>query len=600
MNKTEKHNRKPKYNQYICFKWIMVKLWKTNKSIALSAICVIPLKVILYALGIYFSPFLIQIFDGEHNFYNIAICLCAILVLKLMFTLLINYIDAKRDVMQGVFQSILEYEAEKKERDIDRYLLLLPEIQEKINRGKQAATGNGYQFPIILSDIISDVLCFIIFGSVVSALNIWIVLFLVIGSFAIYVVQNYKNKKDYQDAIKRDINLKKLNYVSFNVSRNMKFGKDIRLYNMIPFLTSKIENLIKEHSYYFIKRQNTHSLVMFTSIFVSLIRDGIAYIILISEVCTGDISVAQFSMYFLAISKLSSVFSNVLNSWSRVKEGALQISDYLEFLDISGKLPLENGLDIKKNIPLSIEFKNVSFKYPGSEKKVLDDISFKINAGERVALVGLNGAGKTTLTMLCCGLLLPDSGTVLIEGHSVLEYNRDKLYSAFSILPQNFSLLPTTIGENITLQSQELWDENRLIKSIHVSGLEKKVSELKYGLNTFIDKRYNLEGVELSGGEIQKLLLARAYYRNAPVLILDEPTASLDPIAEDEMYKRYRLITQNCTSIFISHRLASTRFCDKIFLLDGMRLLECGTHEELMCMNGKYKKLFDLQSEYYK
>ena len=199
-----------------------------------------------------------------------------------------------------------------------------------------------------------------------------------------------------------------------------------------------------------------------------------------------------------------------------------------------------------------------------------------------------------------CGLLLPDEGEILIDGHPLREYNRDQLYTLFSMVPQNYTLLPATIAENVAFQDRSEIDEARLWLCLEKAGIADKIRSLPKGIDNPIDKQYDADAVNFSGGEIQKLLLARAIYRDSCVLILDEPTAALDAIAEDHMYQSYQELTRETTSVFISHRLASTRFCDRIYLLDGARLAESGTHEELMALGGRYRELFDIQSKYYK
>ena len=203
---------------------------------------------------------------------------------------------------------------------------------------------------------------------------------------------------------------------------------------------------------------------------------------------------------------------------------------------------------------------------------------------------------------MMCGLLVPDEGEVLIDGHSVYEYNRDELYTLFSLIPQDYHFLPMTIAENIALpdyDAGEVIDNEKLARCIAESGLDEKIKSLPLGWNTPLNRQVYKDAIELSGGEQQKLLLARAMYRDAEIMILDEPTAALDPIAEDAMYRRYNSI-KGVTSIFISHRLASTRFCDRIFFLDGAVIAEEGTHDELMAKGGKYREIFDVQAKYYK
>ena len=222
-----------------------------------------------------------------------------------------------------------------------------------------------------------------------------------------------------------------------------------------------------------------------------------------------------------------------------------------------------------------------------------------IKAGEKLAVVGLNGAGKTTLIKIICGLYNPTSGKIYINGHEKDEYNIYDYFSLFATVFQDYYFLPVSIANTISSHTDENTDRNKVIKCLDLAGLSKKVSELENSIDSMLNKQLNENGIELSGGEKQKLLLARAIYKNAPILILDEPTAALDPIAENELYQKYNALTQNKTSIYISHRLASTRFCDRIIYLENGKNIEIGSHTELMKNGGKYAKLFEIQSHYY-
>ena len=308
---------------------------------------------------------------------------------------------------------------------------------------------------------------------------------------------------------------------------------------------------------------------------------------------------ASFLLDFSAITAMSGMMGGILSTFNRVFDGAMQVSDFREAMEVSGRLNRGKGIPIPSR-PFSIEFKNVSYKYPEGEKKVLDNISFRIEAGEKIALVGLNGAGKTTLTRLMCGLLLPDEGEILIDGHTLYEYNRDEMYSLFGIVPQNYKLLPVSIAGNIaSATAEEEIDRKKLEHCVEMAGLSEKIASLPMGLETPLNREVNRDGIELSGGETQKLLLARLLYKNPLCIILDEPTAALDPIAEDKLYRRYNEIAAHATSVFISHRLASTKFCNRIFLLDGANFAEVGSHDDLMKAKGKYWELFNIQSKYY-
>ena len=227
-------------------------------------------------------------------------------------------------------------------------------------------------------------------------------------------------------------------------------------------------------------------------------------------------------------------------------------------------------------------------------------VTFPINKGEKVAIVGLNGAGKTTLVKIICGLYNPAQGKVLINGIEKQEYNIYDYYSLFLTVFQDYHFLPISIACNISGKPKEQTDRDKVKKCLDAAGLWEKVSGLENGMDSMLDKQLNENGVELSGGEKQRLILARAIYKDAPILILDEPTAALDPIAESRLYQRYNELSRNKTSIFISHRLASTRFCDRIIFIENGEFVEMGTHEELMEKGGKYAALFRIQSQYYK
>ena len=228
--------------------------------------------------------------------------------------------------------------------------------------------------------------------------------------------------------------------------------------------------------------------------------------------------------------------------------------------------------------------------------KIIAEEGMVVRRGETIALVGLNGAGKTTLTMLMCGLFMPDEGEVLLDGHPLTDYNRDEIYALFGFVPQNYHLLPVSIARNIaSAMTDDEINREKLEYCIETAGLAEKIASLTNGADTLINREVNCDGIELSGGETQKLLLARLLYKNPPCIILDEPTAALDPIAEDRMYRRYNEIAANATSVFISHRLASTRFCDRIFLLDGASFAEVGTHDELMETSDIYRDIYRSQ-----
>ena len=260
------------------------------------------------------------------------------------------------------------------------------------------------------------------------------------------------------------------------------------------------------------------------------------------------------------------------------------------------------GVELPKEyeLPCDIELRNIYYKYPGAEDYTIKNINLHIKKGEKLALVGVNGAGKTTLVKLICGLYTPTKGEIYINGKKSSSYNRDEYYTLFSVVFQDIHLLPVSIEKNISLQLEEEINSEKVDKVIKMSGLMEKVKSLEKGKDTLLVKSVYKEAIELSGGEMQKLMLARALYKNGPIIILDEPTAALDPIAENEIYRQYNQLTKEHTSIFISHRLSSTRFCDRIVFIQDGKIIEEGDHYSLMELDGEYKNMFDKQSHYYK
>ena len=280
------------------------------------------------------------------------------------------------------------------------------------------------------------------------------------------------------------------------------------------------------------------------------------------------------------------------------------INDYRNFLnwEESGQIKYERENDFKRIQvdKYSFEFDNVSFKYPGQDIYALKNINLKISSGEKLAIVGANGAGKTTLIKLIMKLYEPTQGRILLNGVDIKEYNREEYFKLFSPVFQNVECFAMPIYQNISFEEEKNTDMNKVRRVLEQSGLKSKIDCYNRDLYSNLLKIFDKEGIDLSGGEKQRLAMARAMYKGGQVIILDEPTAALDAIAEDKMYREFDKMIKGKTAIFISHRLGSTRFCDKIAMFDGGEIVEEGTHEELIAKNGKYAYMYELQSQYYK
>ena len=385
-------------------------------------------------------------------------------------------------------------------------------------------------------------------------------------------------------------------YYFYNLSKDTSASKDIKLYNFEDYFTytlakiiSNLEKITKQYGPQSFKVSSVRAILNF-------VRELVAYSYLVYLTYNGKINVSDFIFYFGIISGFSNWIVKLVGSISRMEYCCKSCGLYREYVE--EKETNENNDKIDLNSVESIEFNNVSFKYPSSNHNTLNNVSFKINKGENIAIIGENGAGKTTIIKLLCGLYNITEGSVLVNNKDISLYSKDSYFDLFSVVFQDYFFMPMSIAENIS--ATQKYNKEKLYSSFEKAGILEKIESLKDKENTLMIKDVYKEAVEFSGGEKQKLLLAKAIYKNAPVLILDEPTAALDPIAEGELYKKYNEITKDKISFFISHRLSSTVFCDRILFISNGRITESGTHEELMALKGAYYRMYQSQSYYYK
>lgn len=380
-------------------------------------------------------------------------------------------------------------------------------------------------------------------------------------------------------------------------------GKDIRIYNMADWFRLGFDRLTERNRKLAV-RQNKRKYAVNVSdaIFVAA-RDMLAYGILVAGVLDGNVSIAEFALGLGVVRGLAEWFGNISYHISYLLEGNLMICEYRKMLDYPDKFMRQEGMSIpdewKEKLP-DIEFKNVSFRYEEDGEDILKNVSFVIGSGEKIALVGNNGAGKSTLVKLLCGFYHPTSGEILVGGHSIETLNLDEYHDLLASIFQDVNTIPVSIASNVSGRIEDESDMSRVHECLVRADLWKDVEILARKELTNLTQSFDPDGIELSGGMMQKLMLARCLYKNAPMLVLDEPMAALDPIAESNMYEEYKKATQGKSALFISHRLASTKFCDKILFIEDGRIIETGTHNELLEKKGKYAEVFEIQSQYYR
>lgn len=395
---------------------------------------------------------------------------------------------------------------------------------------------------------------------------------------------------------------RKIGYLN-NVTSNFAYGKEIRLFQLQKWLLKKQKNENDSAHQLICKSQNRWLKANCLNQLIAILQNVILYAWLIHSVINLDMSIAAFVLYLQVIPSFSNALSMLLDDVAETRKKSVQVTDYRQFLDLSEDKSeqKEDELSIKDLGWEQYEFvfDHVSFRYAGQEEYALKDLCLTISPGRRLAVVGLNGAGKSTFIKLLMRLYEPSEGRILLNGIDIRKINKEEYFRLFAPVFQSIELYAFTMIENVTLQKYEESDNERVRKCLVAAGLEEKVASLPKGMDTQLLKVLYEDGVELSGGEKQKLALARALYKDAPVVVLDEPTAALDAYAEYQLYKDFDNLIGNKIAVYISHRLASTKFCDEIAVFENGSLIEQGSHESLMNEEGIYFDLFQVQAKYY-
>lgn len=595
---------KPKYNmgQNTCF---MIKLaWDSGeKKVLVFGILSAILAVVLNLINLYVSPMILSVVEKHSSVKELMLTIIGFTFALMLVSAASTYINVNipygRISVRCEIINLLNKKAATTSYpniDDDRFRKLLTKSGECINSNR----GASQAIWTTLTTLITNILGFIIYVSLLTTVQPLLILVITVTAIISYFINNYLYIYGYRHREEEAEYERHMEYIS-NRAKDLSAAKDIRIFGLRPWFDDLYSEAMNAYIAFHKKAEGVYIWAKIADLVLIFFRNAIAYAYLIGLVIRSGLGVADFLLFFTAVGGFSEWISGILGDLNTLHKQSMDISIVRECLEYNEPFHFDEGEHIKAEADRKYEIRleNVSFRYPGEDKDTLSNINLTLHPGEKLAVVGLNGVGKTTLIKLICGFLDPTEGCVMLDGKDIRNFNRVDYYTMFSAVFQSFSLLAGTIAANVAQNETDI-DMQRVKECVEKAGLRARIESLPEGYETYLNREVYEGAILLSGGETQRLMLARALHKNAPFIVLDEPTAALDPIAESDIYRMYHEMTRNKSSIYISHRLASTRFCDRIIMIDNVGICEEGTHDELLKHGGKYADLYEMQSKYYK
>ena len=592
---------KPKYGALSNVAFTIRNIVRINKVLLLSMIVLVFCMVAQPVLAVFMPKYIIQFFEQKRGITDYLLLVAAFGAISLVLSQLRSFADGYFPRMKSMYRSMrLGAEMCLASMQVDYKYLSSQQGQLENQKAQRAIGGPGSGVEDIVVRIVecsANLLGAVVYIFILSSLNPLVILGLAVCGTVSFLAGNLVNR--YRVKHQDDFNkVGQQVYYLTSTTTDVMYAKDIRMYGMYDWLSALLRNGFDQQLGWDKKVELRMFFSEVVDGLVAFLRDGLAYLYLISLVLAGTIPVSAFILYISSIAGLSMWVSGFAKNAILLNTDSIQVSAFRVFLDQSKDQPNAGKPKAEFSMPMQIEFRHVDFAY--GEHVIFQDFNLVIEKGKKVALVGINGAGKTTLVKLLLNLTSPDRGEILLDGVDSRKVDLKQYFSQFSVAFQDALILAYGMDVNISMRNSRDTDQARVDAAIASAGLADKIKSLKKGKFTSCEKILDSEGTELSGGERQKVILARALYKAAPVLVLDEPSAALDPIAESRLYEAYHEMTKNKTSIYISHRLSSTKFCDEVLLLENGRIAERGTHSELMQLGGTYAHMFDVQSHYYR
>lgn len=576
--------------------------WKVEKKYIISLLAAEIFNALTIVCGIILPKYIIDELFVTHRKNYAIVFIALFLGITLVCNLLVSYCkyiaEKKRDSFYTKF-SILHG---KQLLETDYKNLEMSSFQDLRDNAMKYMNSNGFAGIIPSTTILLGRL-FVVFGTIliILTLNIYILLIYL----ALIAIGTYVNAVSKKANIKLNLEMtqaeRKANYIK-TISVDTKYSKEIRLNNLSRWIIKKYSKDLDILNKYKSMRNKNDNKVMCVNTVTNFLQQAISYCYLIVKVFTQGISMGSFAMYLNAINSFHSTINDIVNAVVDLNQYTIYFKPFKEFMELPKTLREGHNLSLTslESERYEIEFVNVSFKYPTSEKYALKNVSTTIIPGTKISIVGENGAGKSTFVKLLVRLYDPTEGRILLNGVDIRDINYDEYMKLFSVVFQDYKLFALSIKENICLDDTQYGSDVRILEAAEAAGVFQKILSLDRGLETSIYKMFDKDGIEPSGGEGQKIALARAVYRNSPIVILDEPTAALDPQSEYDIYQNFHKLVTDKTTVYISHRLASSKICDKILVFKDGQIVQEGHHDELISYKGLYSELFEMQAMHYK
>ena len=603
-NRKDKENKtKPKYNMWQNSAFMVQLSFRYCKSVFWLCVLMAVLTASIGIVEVLASPVILSKLEQKVSFSNLMAYIAMFIGFLALLSAIKAYVNENTLFGRVTIRTEIIGMLGEKNTNTSYPNTLDPNFETLRVKSMDSCNGNSDATEAIwttLEQILANVIGFVVYLFLLSSLNFWIVILVLSTTLISYFASKKINEWGYVHREELNVPEKQMFYLG-KVATDRQFSKDIRIFGLKAWLDDLYGCAKRAYNAVLCKQEFVYFWANVIDMVMTFLRNAIAYYSLIKITLEQGLPASQFLLYFNVLTGFSQWMTLILDGLSTLHKQSLDISIIREFLEWPEPFKFEEGKALipDHNKKYEIKLDDVSYRYSGAQTDILKHINLTIAPGEKLAVVGLNGAGKTTLVKLICGLLDPTDGRILLNGEDIRQFNRRDYYKLFSAVFQDFSVLDIGIKENVAQTFVDI-DEKKVERCLEEAALTQKISELPKGVETPVGRRIFSDGVELSGGQMQRLMLARALYKDGPILVLDEPTAALDPIAESDIYQKYSEMANGKLSIFISHRLASTRFRDRILFVANGGIEEEGTHEELLAKKGSYAEIFEVQSKYYK